>query len=113
MALGFSMALEGVALRVLQRPWNPNAPWAKWAAGLNLSPDDLGWLLVILGCFWLGAVAGTWLRLAWCRRLYRPLAILSLVFLWPGTLLGGLVLLLDLPVGGKAGSKKEGRDGQR
>ncbi len=93
--LGFTMALEGLALRVLGAPWNPAAPWARWAGALGVSAGDLGWLLIIFGGFWLGAVTALWLRLAWYRPLLRGLALLSLAFLWPG-LLGALALVVDL-----------------
>jgi len=75
------------------------------AAGGRVDISQVGWLPVVVGTTWFGALVGLWLRNRWGRNLVLILAALSTLHGGAFTALGVLALALALtgPVRGWAG----------
>lgn len=79
--LGLLLSLKGLSARAFGTFQLSDPPWAALAD--RLSPGgqaDLtqaGWLPVVVGTTWFGALAGLWLRHRWGRNVALILAVLS------------------------------------
>lgn len=94
--LGGWMAWDGLHARLFgdfirlqgQLGW-----WAAIPRAVNAEPLTLAWPLVALGAAWFGALSGLWLRLRWGYRATIVMALVSLLYLGPGTALSLVVLI--------------------
>ncbi len=92
--LGLGLSLIGLHLRVLgSLPALPDwlGPYDAIPRSLGLSPEVLGWPLLVVGLTWFGAIAGLWLKLPWGRPVSLLLSAASALALGAGTLLAVVV----------------------
>lgn len=95
--LGIGMAFDGLHARLFGGyiPWpGPVGLWTAGAEQLGLNPLSLAWPLIFVGTAWIGGVSALWLGLGWGYRVSAILAVVSLAYLWPGTILGVVILAL-------------------
>ncbi len=99
--LGGWMAWDGLHARLFGDFLRLQGQIGWWAAiprAVQAEPLALAWPLVALGAAWFGALSGLWLKLRWGYRATIVLALVSLLYLGPGTVLG-LVILICLWAG--------------
>jgi len=66
--------------------------WQLLPRALGVDPLVLTWPLFVVGTAWFGALTGLWSGLGWSYRVALCLAIISLLYLGPGTVLGLVIL---------------------
>lgn len=95
--LGGWMAIDGLYGRLfgsfLSLFGHP-AWWLRIPEVLGADPASFAWPLVVVGTAWSGALSGMAMRLGWAYRVCWILAVLSLLYLGPGTVLALLILFL-------------------
>lgn len=110
-ALGLWMALDGLSARVLgaylPEPGG-GAALARAFEGLGIDAGALAWPLIVVGLGWWGGLAGLRLSLPWGRKTVIAAGLLSLLYIGPGTVLGGLALAGLLAGGGEARAPAQG-----
>ncbi len=94
--LGALMIAEGLYARLFRVFLSGAGALSLWLVlprALASDPSEWALPMVIVGTIWMGGLAALWLGWPSGRRLVAVLALFSLVFLGPGTLLGLTVLL--------------------
>jgi len=66
--------------------------WQLLPRALGIDPLVLTWPLFAVGTAWFGVLTGLWSGLGWSSRVALCLAIVSLLYLGPGTVLGLIIL---------------------
>jgi hypothetical protein len=77
--------------------WGGSTHLAGWLSnslgcGGCITVEWLSWPILILGLTWIGALVAFWLRLSWAVQVILILAVFSLAFWVPGTLLTAFIL---------------------
>ncbi len=94
--LGVGLSLTGLHIRLFGfSPALPRwlGPWDVVPRALGLEPTALGWVLLVIGLTWFGAVAGLWLRLSWGKPVTLILSVASALALGAGTALAAVVVV--------------------
>lgn len=89
------MALDGLHARLFGDYIRLRGEIGWWVAlprAVGLDPLALAWPLIVLGTAWFGALSGLWLGLGWGFRGVAGLAVVSLLYLGPGTALALIIL---------------------
>lgn len=101
--LGTWLVFAGLELRILGSylPWHQQIPLIAYPEHLlgieQLGPADLqslAWPMVVLGSSWGGALFGFRIGERWSVPAMIVLAAIALLFPYPGTLLGAVILVL-------------------
>jgi hypothetical protein len=101
--LGTWLVLGGLELRILGTylHWHQQIPLLAYPEHLLKverlgpgSPHSLGWPMVVFGSSWGGALFGFRIGERWSFPAMTVLAGLALLFPYPGTILGFIILLL-------------------
>ncbi len=90
-ALGVWLAFGGLWLRLFGEPLAPEGFLGLWRSVpefLGVHVFTFGWPMIVVGTAWLAALTGLWMRLGWSRRVAWALALVSLIHLGPGTVVG-------------------------
>jgi hypothetical protein len=99
--LGTWLSLSGLFIRVFGQALSLGGglAWAGWLpAGAGITPQMVGWPLVVVGTAWFGALCGLWLRLGWAYRVSVGLGLVSLLYPGLGTALAlGALICLWVP----------------
>ena len=88
--LGAWMTADGLHVRLYAeflRPFGLDLPHFVSAAA-GLSPQQAAWPILAIGLTWFGALGGLWLGHRWGFQTAGVLALVSLLYLGPGTVLG-------------------------
>jgi len=88
--LGAWMTADGLHVRLygeFLRLFGSGLPTAL-ASAAGLSPQQVGWPLLVIGLTWFGAIGGLWLGHGWGFQAAVGLALVSLLYFGPGTVLG-------------------------
>jgi hypothetical protein len=97
--LAFSLTWEGLHLRLFGTARDVNALWLQVVMKLGFDPGGFAWPMIVLGLSWIGALIGLWLLLSWGRRATLIVSALSLFYIWIGSIVACVPLLvLSLPV---------------
>lgn len=94
--LGLLMIVEGLYARLFGIFLSGRGLMSVWLLlprWLASSPSDWALPMVIVGTMWMGGLAVFWLGLSWGPWAISGLAVASLLFLGPGTLLGAVILI--------------------
>jgi hypothetical protein len=94
--LGLWMAIEGLHLRLFGEALTLfGAAGFFWRVldQLGAMLSQAAWPLITIGTAWIGAVCCTLIRLRGIWRILLILALISLLFLIPGTVLGAIMLI--------------------
>ena len=101
--IGLLLSLEGLYARFFGQFLLRGQAYPLWvalirnlAAGGRVDLSQAGWLPVVVGTTWFGALVGLWLRNRWGRNLVLILAALSALHGGAFTALGVLALALAL-----------------
>lgn len=92
--LGAWMAIDGLSGRMFGTFLPFSNLWRGALLGAGINPQLLAWPLIVVGCAWSGAISAVFYHFTWAAKTTRLLAILSLFYLGPGTLLAAIVLLM-------------------
>ena len=99
--LGLWMAVEGLHLRLFGEPlllFGAAGLFWRLLASVGVELLETAWPLITVGTVWIGAVCSVLIKLGGIRRIVLILGLVSMLFLFPGTLLGAIVLIcLYLP----------------
>jgi hypothetical protein len=94
--LGLWMSIEGLHLRLFGETLTLlGAAGLFWNVleTLGVGAMQSAWPLITIGTAWIGAVCCVLIRLGGIDRFVLILGLISLLFLVPGTLLGGIILI--------------------
>jgi len=92
--LGAWMAADGLHVRLygeFLRLFGSDLP-TSLAESAGLAPQAVAWPLLVIGLTWFGALSSLWLGHKWGVQATIVLAVLSLLYVGPGTILGLVVL---------------------
>ncbi len=90
------MSIEGLHLRLFGDTLTLfGAAGIFWSVlePLGIAAMQTAWPLITVGTAWIGAVCCVLIRLGGIDRFLLILGLISLLFLGPGTILGGIVLI--------------------
>ncbi len=93
-AIGAWMTADGLHVRLygeFLRLFGSDLPTSLVGVA-GLSPHQVGWPILVIGLTWFGALGGLWLGHRWGSQTCDGLALLSLLYLGPGTVVGLLIL---------------------
>jgi hypothetical protein len=94
--LGLWMAIEGLHLRLFGEALSfLGAGGFFWSAfeSMGIDPASTAWPLITIGTAWIGAVCCFLIRMGGIQRIMLIFGLISLLFLFPGTILGAIVLI--------------------
>ena len=104
-ALGLWLTSDGLWARlfgVYLFPAGWHSLWKAWPAVGASDPNDVGWLLVVLGASWAGALIGLGMGRRWAFRAALALSLAALPTLGLGSALAAVVLVCILAPASRA-----------
>ena len=84
---------EGLSLRLFGLIRLPAFLHMQLLAPFGMTPEILGWMLVVIGTSALGVLFSIWLKLTWSLPLGTSLGVLLLGLPWLGTVFGAAILV--------------------
>ena len=85
--------VEGLSLRLFHIIRMPSLLQIQVLTHIGLTPDKLGWVLVVFGTTALGVLFSIWIKLGWSLGLGSALGVLLLGLPWLGSILGIAILV--------------------